>query len=248
MSNDELVVAVTENGAGRFTTRGVSDVGASRSIMVFNPGEPHSGGVAGERGWHYRGLYIDAMLQERICETFDRHAHAAPYFRNSVLSDPDLADLLVRAHLALEERDGRLIRESLLLAAVVKLFERHGEAWRPLAAVGQERSPVLRALAHMRANFAADLTLDDLASCAALSPFHFGQKKSPRRWCGLRPMPPRSSPATISVSTAASSRNDLTEVQFTSYVLILLRHGDPIHLLILSRRRRWRVEGRGDGV
>ncbi|MGP0059575.1 MAG: helix-turn-helix domain-containing protein [Beijerinckiaceae bacterium] len=183
--HDELVVAVTEDGAGRFITRGISDVGTSRSIMVFNPDEPHSGGVASERGWHYRGLYVGAKVLQHICETIDRRANATPYFRNSVLNDSELAEFLVRAHLALEDRDARLIRESLFVAAFVKLFERHGEPRLQLAAVGYEQGPVLRALDYMRANFAADLTIYDLASCAALSPFHFA--RSFRKVTGLPP-------------------------------------------------------------
>jgi AraC-like DNA-binding protein len=175
--HDELVIAITEDGAGRCVTRGVADVGTSRSIMVFNPGEPHSGGVAGATGWRYRGLYIGGSVLSLI--------GATPYFRDSVVSDPDLAQLLVRAHLALEEREIRLIRESLFLAGVAKLFERHGEPRPTRREGGREQAPVRRALDYMRASFAADLSLGELAACAALSPFHFA--RSFRRATGLPP-------------------------------------------------------------
>jgi AraC-like ligand binding domain len=52
--HSELVIAVTEEGAGQCVTRGASDVGTSGSTMVFNPGEPHSDGVTGNATWRYR--------------------------------------------------------------------------------------------------------------------------------------------------------------------------------------------------
>jgi AraC-like DNA-binding protein len=183
--HSELVIAVTEEGAGRCTARGVSDVGTARSIMVFNPGEPHSGGVAGPAGWRYRGLYISGNVLQQICETMGRQPIAMPYFGSSIVDDPDVAGLLVRAHLALEDCDARLVRESLFLAGVATLFERHGRPRLRPVPVGRERRPVIRAVAYMRANLAADLTIDDLAACAALSPFHF--VRSFRKVTGLPP-------------------------------------------------------------
>src|SRR5262249_12040100 len=107
--HNELVVAVTEDGAGRCVTRGVSDIGASRSIMVFNPGEPHAGGVAGDTTWRYRGLYVTDAAFRDICEAIGEQPVATPYFSDSVVTDAELADLLVRAHIALETRDARLV-------------------------------------------------------------------------------------------------------------------------------------------
>jgi len=173
--HDELVIAITEDGAGRCVTRGISDVATSRSIMVFNPGEPHSGGVAGATGWRYRGLYIGGSVLSDIGAKAGHRLSATPYFRDSVVADPELAELLVRAHLALEEREIRLIRESLFLAGVAKLFERHGEPRAKRLEAGREQVPVRRALDYMRANVAADLSLGELAVCAALSPFHFAR-------------------------------------------------------------------------
>lgn len=183
--HSELVIAVTEAGAGRCVSRGVADVATARAIMVFNPGEPHSGGVAGEQGWRYRGLYLGQAVLEHISETTEQPAGAAPYFRDSVVSDPELAALLVRAHLALEERDVRLVRESLLLAGIARLFERHGQPRLPPPDSRCERAPVRRAVEYMQANLASDISIDDLAACAALSPFHF--VRSFRKATGLPP-------------------------------------------------------------
>jgi AraC-like DNA-binding protein len=170
--HDEFVIAVTEEGAGRCVTRGVSDVGTSRSIMVFNPGEPHAGGVTGGMIWRYRGLYVTDAAFRDICETIGDRPAALPYFKDSVVQDAQLADLLVRAHLALEARDARLARESLFLAGIASLLKRHARP-RPFLKAGREHGPVRRALDFMQANLASDLSMNDLAACAGLSPFHF---------------------------------------------------------------------------
>ena len=183
--HNELVIAVTEEGAGRCVTRGVTNVGTARTIMVFNPGEPHSGGVAGDGGWYYRGLYLSRRVLGHACASIDARPGAIPYFRSSVLDDPELAALFLQAHRALEGRDARIARETHFLSAFAGLFARHGDPRPRLPAVGRERAPVRRAVEYMRANFSSDLAVTDLADRAALSPFHF--VRSFRKVTGLPP-------------------------------------------------------------
>jgi AraC-like DNA-binding protein len=171
--HSEFVIAVTEGGAGRCVTRGVSDVGTSRSIMVFNPGEPHAGGVAGNATWRYRGLYIAETALRKICENVGERPAPTPYFNDSVVKDAELADQLVRAHLALEARDARLTRESLFLGGIARLLERHGKPRPSPSKAGREPGPVRRAFDYMQASLARDLSIQELAACAGLSPFHF---------------------------------------------------------------------------
>jgi AraC-like DNA-binding protein len=173
--HSELVVVVTEDGAGRCVTRGVSGVGAPRSIMVFNPGEPHAGGVTSDAPWRYRGLYIDDASFHEICDAIGGRPVTTPYFNDSVVQDAELSDLLVRAHLALEARDARLVRESLFLAGVARLMERHGQPRPQPPKAGNEHGPVRRALDCMQSRLAVDLSINELAACAGLSPFHFAR-------------------------------------------------------------------------
>lgn len=183
--HEELVIAITEQGAGRCVTRGVSAVGTPQTVMVFNPGEPHEGGVAGAQGWHYRSLYVGPELLELARDRlFDRRI-ALPYFRDSVVCDPDLAALVVRAHQALELREARLIRETLLLGALAGLFGRHGNPAPPQGRPGRERQPVRKVMSLMRDAPAHDWSLAELADTAGMSPFHFC--RAFRKETGLTP-------------------------------------------------------------
>lgn len=55
--HDELVIVMTEGGAGRCETRTGSDVSGPGTILVFAPGEYHSGRV--REDWNYRAIYMD---------------------------------------------------------------------------------------------------------------------------------------------------------------------------------------------
>ncbi|MGV2289778.1 AraC family transcriptional regulator [Trinickia sp. YCB016] len=58
--HDELVIVMTEGGAGRCETRTGSDVSGPGTILVFAPGEYHSGRV--REDWNYReDVSIDAL-------------------------------------------------------------------------------------------------------------------------------------------------------------------------------------------
>lgn len=169
--HEELVIAVTERGAGRFITRGLRDFGTPQTIWVFNPGEAHEGGVADPTGWCYRGFYLEAEALTRLAEQLGRGSLAESWFRDVVLRDPATADLLVAAHRALKARHGRLAQDSLFLLALGRLLARH--AGQGPAEPRARPHPVGAALEALRADPAADWTLDRLAALAGLSPFHF---------------------------------------------------------------------------
>ena len=171
--HDELVVAVTEGGAGRFISGGQCDYAAPQSVIVFNPGVPHEGGVFDARGWRYRAIYIGAEALGRVCEdVFERHG-VAPYFARNTLPDKELASLILAAHRTLEVSEGRLAKESVFLAGLGRLLERHAEPRARCPAVGREHGPIRRAVAAMNDRLIEDLSVAELAAVAGLSEFHF---------------------------------------------------------------------------
>src|SRR3989442_504704 len=57
-SHGALVVAVTEWGGSEVSTRGAVEHARSSAVLVFNPGEPHWGRMAGWKRWRYRAFYL----------------------------------------------------------------------------------------------------------------------------------------------------------------------------------------------
>ena len=56
--HDGFVVAATEAGGAEIKSRGVLGRAQASALLVFNPGEPHSGRVGESREWRYRAFYL----------------------------------------------------------------------------------------------------------------------------------------------------------------------------------------------
>jgi AraC-like DNA-binding protein len=171
--HDELVVAVTEDGAGRFISGGQCDYASPRAVVVFNPGVPHEGGVFDARGWHYRAIYIGAEALERICENVFERPGLTPHFARNTIDDAALAGLILAAHRTLETSTARLAKESVFLTGLARLLERHAEPRPHHRDLGYEKGPMNRVVDVMNERLAEDLSVVELAAIAGMSAFHF---------------------------------------------------------------------------
>jgi AraC-like DNA-binding protein len=171
--HDELVVAVTEGGAGRFISGGRCDFAAPQAVVVFNPGVPHEGGVFDSRGWRYRAIYIGAEALGRVCEDVFERRGMAPHFARNTFPDKELADLILTVHRTLETSEGRLSKESVFLTGLARLLERHAEPRPRCRELGREQGPVRRVIEFMNDRLIEDLSVAELAAVAAMSEFHF---------------------------------------------------------------------------
>jgi AraC-like DNA-binding protein len=170
--HDELVVAVTEGGAGRFISGGSCDFAAPQAVVVFNPGVPHEGGVFDERGWRYRAIYIGAEALGRVCEHVFERPGMAPHFAQNTLPDRELASLILAAHRTLETYEGRLSKESVFLTGLARLLE-HAEPRPRCRDLGREQGPIRRVVELMNERLIEDLSVAELAAVAGMSEFHF---------------------------------------------------------------------------
>ena len=171
--HEELVVVVTEAGAGRFLSAGTRDLLPPRAVVVFNPGVPHEGGVLDARGWHYRAMYVGPDAFERLSETVFERSGVIPFFPRNILDDTALAERILAVHRGLEVRDTRLARETTLLETLVPLLDRHARPRPNLRNLGDERGPMRRVVAVMSDRLVEDLSVGDLAAVAGMSEFHF---------------------------------------------------------------------------
>ncbi len=149
-------------------------------ICVINPGHLHEGRGATEAGWDYRMIYIspqdlDAVLtgSPGISGTAGSLESRMIFFADSVIDDPDTLRLLRIAHLCSESTDtSRLEKSSRLTAALHQLVDRHAIARREPLVQPVMSAAVKRAREYIDANVTLNPSLDEIASVAALSPFH----------------------------------------------------------------------------
>jgi AraC-like DNA-binding protein len=176
-THDTYVIGVVVDGAARFACRGNTYVSPRGTIMLIEPEEAHTGGAGAERGWTYRMLYPTPSLLQRGAEHMGADGSRTPTFRQRVIEDPVVARALCDAHLAIEQQQDPLEKESRLLDAFGLLIQRHASApprvaRAPSASDREHAATARRAKALIEERYASRLTLAELAHAAGASPFH----------------------------------------------------------------------------
>jgi len=171
-SHEGYTVGVIEKGAQRFYRTGGHHIAPKDTIILVNADQVHSGHSASEGGWQYKAMYPLPEQFEEITRELNLPNYGAPYFSQPVVNDPELANQLRLVFDTLENSDNRLLRETLLYGTFVKLIAKHGKS---SLTVKDGRHP--KRQTHLVKEFLddfpqTDVSLDDLAKLANLSPYH----------------------------------------------------------------------------
>lgn len=161
-----------ETGAQRFYRTGGHHVAPQDTIILVNADEVHSGHSATEGGWAYRAMYPLPQQLEQLTKDLYLPNYGAPYFPNAVISDPELANQLRLVFNTLENSDNRLLRETLIYGALVKLMGKHGKSRLYPNFETKAQKQLLLVKEFLDDYPQADVSLDDLAKLAAISPYH----------------------------------------------------------------------------
>jgi AraC-like DNA-binding protein len=171
-THEGFAIGVLERGAEKFTYRGGRHVASEGTIVIINPGEPHTGQAVTPAGWTYRMLYPDASLLQTAASQLAGQARGIPFFPNPVVADVDLAALFLRTHAALEVSTSSLERQSRLLWMFTHLIARHADDRPPVGSISEAHHSITRARDYLEAHYAEDISLAHLANIANLSPYH----------------------------------------------------------------------------
>ena len=168
--HEALVVVVTEAGGASVRCGGRSETARPASVLVCNPGEPHSGSMGGSRLWRYRGFYFETRALGRL-QTILSLADQ-PYFRRGALADAGLAHALLTLHRTMDcaAADAFQVQE-MMVRAIGLLYARHGDGKADAVPAGRNRLLLGRALAILRQRFDEPLQLSDVARALDMSPF-----------------------------------------------------------------------------
>lgn len=170
-SHEAWSLGATLAGNQTFRCRGTTSTSRRGNLIVFRPDEAHDGHGEDESGFEYAMLYLpDALVDGWLRES--GRSNRLPVFREALIHDPACAAALLRAADALTESTESLRAESLLCGVVIDLFSRHAShVPRP----SFER-PTAKWLERVRdcleADYARNLTVDDLARIAHVSRVH----------------------------------------------------------------------------
>ncbi len=168
-SHEAFVIAVTEQGGSVIKSRGKIEEAGRSALFVFNPTEPHAGWMGRSQRWRYRSLYLTQSAIDLVAAELG--IASVPYFTENLLRDADLVEGFLTLHRALEEGLDPVREHELLVGTFGTLFQRHGSGGGRIERAPRDNSLLSLAVEQMRARYAEDLRLQDLAKPLGLTAF-----------------------------------------------------------------------------
>ncbi len=170
-SHEGFALGVIESGVEIFRYRRATYAAPAGSLVVINPGEPHTGSAALAEGWRYRMLYPDAEVLREVASALSGRPRPVPSFPQPVIDDPALAADLMRLHATAEARAEPLERSSRLTSAFALLIARHADTLHLEPRIATEPELVRRLRDYLQERATTTVRLEDLAAVAGMSAF-----------------------------------------------------------------------------
>jgi AraC-like DNA-binding protein len=168
-THDALVVAVTEQGGSVVRSRGQVEQATPSTLFVFNPAEPHAGWMGRSQRWRYRSMYLTRAALQEVAAGLG--IESVPYFTRNTFGDRDLIASFLAMHVAIEEGRDVFRERELLIGTFGRLFRRHGSGGGRIGPTPRDQLVLKRVEERMRADYAEDLRLEDLAQDVGLTTF-----------------------------------------------------------------------------
>lgn len=168
--HEEYQFCFIQSGGGELFYRGTHHNTPQQSMFVVHPGEVHSNHT--EIGCTFRSIYVDTALVSRMALGITGDTQAQPFFPDAMVFDDDiLSNYRLLCH-SFEESATTLERESLLLEILILLVDRHAEERVRVRPPQKERKAVEKVREFIVEFHAQNISLQELSSLVALSPFH----------------------------------------------------------------------------
>ncbi len=173
--HEEYQLCLVQSGTGELNYRGSNFETPPASLFMIHPGEVHANRCFESSGCSYRMIFIDSELMRRAAAEVCGKELGLPFFPRAVIFDQDVIGQYLELCLALEQPSATLERQALLLNLLAGLIARFARRQPAPRSCGVERQAIKRACDYLAAHFAENVSLEDLAQIANLSPFHFNR-------------------------------------------------------------------------
>lgn len=162
-AHSDFEIGVVGSGQRLVRCRGRNFQATGGSLVVFPPGEIHSGSPLDAIGSTYQSFLVSPRL---LSEMFD--TGAMPRFDSPVIQDPELAGQLAGVHAALEAGGWDTGREGELHDVLTRFTRRHGIAG---GETRPEHEAVRQVRTHLEDFYGSRIRLGPLAASVNLSVF-----------------------------------------------------------------------------
>lgn len=189
---DDYQIGLSLNFPGAYEYRGATHLVPAASLSVIHPGELHAARDIEVRhlAAEFRMMYLKPSLLQQVASDTAGRTVSPPFFATSILLEPRMGASFLTAHqslMALMETSGPTLleQESLLLSLLTRLIRYCGRGNLSAHPFTPARPEVQRAREYLHAHATQNVSLQELARIAGLSPFHFA--RAFRKEFGLPP-------------------------------------------------------------
>jgi AraC-like DNA-binding protein len=173
--HEEYQFVLIEGGEGSLTYRGAEILTPPAGLFIVHPGEVHSNRAFNRHGCSFRTIFFATDLFAEAAAEIRWPGTGLPFFPATIVFERDTVNDFIELHRSFEQENGTLERGIKLKHFLVNFIARYAEQPVALNPTGAEKTAVRRAREYLTENYAENITLEQLASLAELSPFHFSR-------------------------------------------------------------------------
>jgi AraC-like DNA-binding protein len=171
-THDTFAIGVVDNGVGAYDCENRRYVVRTDDLILINPGDLHTGGVADTTGVAYRMCYIPAARMHQVQIGCQEKSHPLVYFSQRAASHRSLGRLIRSMHTALDGAISVLEQESRLLCTLNELITTYCGTSVSAPTKKVCSRAVRQACAILEDRYAEPVTLMELSKVSQLSPYH----------------------------------------------------------------------------
>lgn len=173
--HEEYQLCLIESGGGELNYRGENFPTPPASLFIVHPGEVHSNRAFDNFGCSYQTIFVDVESVQNAFTEIQNREKNLPFFSTAVTFDKDIIEQYLKLHFAFEQHSTNLEKQSLLLDFLTNLIFRFAENRPSMPVFGSEHQAAKLAFDYLSEYFAENISLENLARVANLSPFHFNR-------------------------------------------------------------------------
>ena len=170
--HDYYVIGIVDGGPQSYLYQHETRITPPGAMFILNPAEAHTGEAFSARGFRYRALYPTEAHFKQVMREFKGDVGDLPFFREPLINDPEVVGEFRTLHAILQGECCLLEHQSRFLLALTGLVVRYADVQPAEAVVRHERGVVRRIRRYIEDRYAENITLDDLADMAGLSPYY----------------------------------------------------------------------------
>lgn len=168
-------IGVIDSGAQHFYRSGETHFAPKDSIILVNADQVHDGYDATDYGWSYQAIYPPPEMLAKAHREFQGEQEDAPWFSESVVYDPYLAEKLRGLYYLIQNSNNSLLRETIFLSTMLAVIYRHSTHHKPLLALKNESKAVNQVREYLNTYYAENISIKQLADLVQLGPFYLAR-------------------------------------------------------------------------